>query len=384
MLILLLIIIYLAFIGIGLPNSLLGAAWPSMYESMGVPDSYLGITAMIIVGGTVIASAYSGKLRRHFRTGKIISVCTLMIAAALIGFAFSNAFILLCVFAVPLGLGLGLIDAVLNDYVAVHFKAKHLNWLHCFWGVGATAGPIILSYGMIRSGSWRWGYFAIGGIQLALVLILILALPLWKIISEGKEETETSQKLKFRMLFRLKGIKLSLASFFCYCSMEASIGVWGSSYLVMVKNVSAGLAAQWISLYFLGITLGRLFSGFLTIKLSNRQLIRLGYVIVSLGIFMALLPFGSTMYPVRFFLLGIGCAPIFPSFMHDTPTNFGKEYSQSVIGLQMAGGFLGAAVTPALFGVVTTHIGYGFFFPFLFILLMGFTITVEMLNKKFL
>ena len=382
MLIGLLVVIFLSTFGIGLPNSLLGAAWPAMYEQMSVPGSYLGIVSMILVGSSFIASVYSGILLKRFITSKIAVICFFMTTAALIGFARSGAYISLCLFAVPLGFGLGLIDTALNNYVAVHFKAKHMSWLHCCWGVGATAGPIILSYGMKRFDSWHWGYYAIGGAHFGLALILILTLAWWKLAPERTKNKAATGRVKFRELFKLRGIILSLITFFVYCSIESIIGTWGSSYLVIVKSVEPKLAAQWIALYFLGMTLGRFLSGFLTIKLNNRWMVRLGCAILVFGNIVMILPFGEVFYLAGFLLMGLGCAPIFPCLIHNTPAFFGEENSPAIIGLQMASACIGAAVASALFGVAAARIGYEYFPLCLAALLIVMMVTNEALNKK--
>jgi len=379
---LILIIVYLVVVGVGLSAPLLGAAWPSMFAGLGVPESYLGIISVVMTSASVVAGIYGGRLLKRFETGRVVAVSILLTAAAILGFALSGRFIFLCIFAVPLGLGFSMADVAANNYTALHFKAKHMNWLHCFWGVGAATGPLLLSYGIKRYDSWRSGYFIIGGILFLIVLVLLLALPQWKKAAGTNTQEESKRKIPFRELFKLRGITLSLAAFFCYCSIESAVGLWGSSYLVFVKNISAESAAQCISLYFWGITLGRLLSGFLTMKLGNRQMVRLGYAVIAAGIAMTALPLGDSSYLTGFIMMGLGCAPNFPCLIHDTPTYFGKEYSPSVIGLQMACSGVGATVMPPLFGVIAGHAGYTSFPLFLGVILVGMIIAAEMLKRK--
>ncbi|MDR1230568.1 MAG: MFS transporter [Spirochaetaceae bacterium] len=377
----LLIIIYLSFISLGLPDSLLGSAWPSMYNSLNVPLHYAGFISMIIAGGTVISSIFSEKIIRRFGTGVVTAVSVLMTAMALIGFSVSHVFMALCLFAIPLGLGAGSVDAALNNYVALHYKARHMSWLHCFWGIGASIGPIIMSLFLIRNNSWNLGYRTIGIIQICLVVLLFVSLPLWR----NKKENETAAKnepVKFTQLFRIAGVKQVLIAFFCYCSIETVTGLWGSSYLVTVKNISPEIAAQWIALYYIGITAGRFISGFVTMKLSNRQMIRLGQGIIAGGIIVLVLPFGNYTLLSGLFMIGLGCAPIYPSLIHETPKNFGKEYSQGIIGIQMASAYIGTTLMPPIFGRIASETNFNMFPIFIGIILILKIIMVEVLNKK--
>lgn len=378
--VLLLIIIYLAFVGIGLPNSLLGAAWPAVFPEINVPDSYLGIISLIIMGCTVFSCVFCAKLVKHFKTGIIIPAGIIMIAAALFGFAVTHSFALMCVLAAPLGLGAGLIDTGLNDYVANNYKAKQMNWLHCFWGLGAVMGPLILSFAITLTESWRSGYYTIGGFQILLAVILLLTLPLWEKAEKLKSPEPLKEKPKGAL--KLKGAKLALLSFFLYCSLETTVGLWGSTYLVMTKNLSQEAGARWISLFFFGITFGRLVSGFLTMKLSTRRTIRLSYLIVAAGIILIFLPLGSFSYIAGFLLIGLGCAPIFPCLVHETPARFGREHSAAIIGLQIASAYIGSAAAPFVFGIIAGRIGYGFFPVFLLLALAGTIIVIELLDKK--
>ena len=380
----LLVIIYLSFISLGLPDSLLGSAWPSMYSGLNVPLHYAGLISMVIAGGTVISSIFSERIIRRFGTGIVTAVSVSMTAAALIGFSVSASFAALCLYAIPLGLGAGSVDAALNNYVALHYKAKHMSWLHCFWGIGASIGPLIMSFFLIRRNSWNMGYRTIGAIQVCLVVVLFITLSLW-----GKNEPQNAGKqnehhkrIAFKELLHIAGIKQILAAFFCYCTIETTAGLWGSSYLVMVKAVPPDTAARWISLYYFGITFGRFVSGFLAMKLNNRQMVRLGQAVIFCGIVLLVLPFGDMFLFPGLFVIGLGCAPIYPSLLHETPENFGSEYSQAIMGIQMASAYIGTTFMPPLFGRIASQIGFSIFPFFLGIILIIKIIMVEILNKK--
>jgi fucose permease len=392
----LLIIIYLSFISLGLPDSLLGSAWPSMYGLLNVPLHYAGFISMIIAGGTVVSSIFSERLIRRLGTGVVTAFSVLMTAVALLGFSFiaggeprlsgsegNSAFTLLCLWAVPLGLGAGSVDAALNNYVALHYKAKHMSWLHCFWGVGASMGPIIMAFYLIHKNSWNWGYRAIGLLQCCLVAVLFITIPLWgkNKAQNTNQKKETPKNISFKDLFHTAGVKQILVAFFCYCSLESATGLWGSSFLVMVKNISPETAAQWISLYYIGITLGRFISGFLTMKLNNRQMVRLGQALVCCGIIAIVLPVEWLLLP-GFFVIGLGCAPIYPSLLHETPVNFGSEKSQAIMGIQMASAYIGTTFMPPLFGKMTAYFGFAIFPLFIGGILILNVIMVELLNKR--
>ncbi|MDR2246135.1 MAG: MFS transporter [Treponema sp.] len=377
----LLIIIYLSFISLGLPDSLLGSAWPSMYNLLNVPLHYAGFISMIIAGGTVVSSIFSERIIRRFGTGIVTAISVLMTAVALIGFSFSRVFWILCLCAVPLGLGAGSVDAALNNYVALHYKARHMNWLHCFWGAGASLGPIIMSAFLINKNSWNSGYRTIGIIQFCLVAVLFVSLPLWKNDNAQKNSPQRNS-IEFKRLFYIVGVKQILIAFFCYCAIETITGLWGSSYLVMAKKISPEIAAQWMALYYIGITSGRFISGFVTMKLNNRQMIRLGQILIGGGIIVLVLPFGNSTLLPGLFMIGLGCAPIFPSLLHETPKNFGGEYSQAIMGIQMASAYIGTTLMPPLFGWLASHIRFNIFPIFIGIILIIKIIMVEILNRK--
>ena len=379
---LLLIVIYLAFISLGLPDSLLGSAWPAMYEGLRVPVDYAGLISMIVAAGTVVSSLFSGKVISRFGVPIVTTFSVLLTALALMGFSLSGEFLFLCLLAIPLGLGAGSVDSALNNYVALHFEARHMNWLHSFWGVGAAIGPIIMAGHFAKGDSWSSGYGTVAWIQLGLVVILVLSLPLWAKNKESEQAEESSKSEEFFSLIgKVQGLKQALLVFFLYCTIEATFGLWGASFLVFEKGMDVDQAARLTSLYFLGITVGRFLSGFLTAHFTNRQLVYLGQGVIGLGLVLLFLPFSATIIP-GFLLVGLGCAPIFPSLLHETPVNFGEKNSQSIMGVQMASAYVGITLMPFLFGKIAIFTGYGFLLGFLGIfLLLIFTMTREM-NRK--
>ena len=378
--ILLLLLIYFSFISLGLQDSLLGSAWPSMYNSLNVPLHYAGIISMIIAGGTVISSVLGVYIIRRFGTGIVVAVSVMITAAALIGFSFSSSFIYLCFLAVPLGLGGGSVDVALNNYASLHYKARHMSWLHCFWGAGASIGPIIMSLFLIHKNSWSLGYRTIGLIQICLVLLLFISLPLW-IKNKPLDQSEKSNSIKFKKIISVAGVKEALLTFFIYCTIESTAGLWGASYLVEEKGISPEIAAQGIALYFFGITSGRFISGFITIKLNNRQMVRLGQVIIGFGIIVLVLPFENFALP-GLFIIGLGLAPIFPCLVHETPNSFGREYSQAIIGIQMGCAYIGTSIMPPIFGWIASYLSFMIFPVFIGITLILKIAVFEVLKRK--
>ena len=382
---LLLAMIYMAFISLGLPDSLLGSAWPSMYQEFSVPVSYSGIVFMIIALGTIVSSLQSDRLIRRFGTGKITAVSVLMTAAALFGFSISRSFLALCLWAVPYGLGAGSVDAALNNYVAIHYSSRHMSWLHCMWGVGASLGPYIMRYGL-TAGSWNTGYRIIGVLQLVLTTVLFLSLPLWKARSaqakSTQEEGNAPQSLSLGEVLEIPGAKEVMAAFFCYCALEQTAGLWISSYLALNRGLAVETAAGLASLFFVGITAGRFISGFLTSKLNDTQMIRLGQGVALLGILIIFLRLGTLPVRLGLLLLGLGCAPIYPSIIHSTPALFGADRSQAMIGVQMAFAYIGNCLIPPLFGLIANHIGIGLFPGYLLVFLGAMVLLHERMLVK--
>lgn len=395
---LLLVIIYIAFISLGLPDSLIGSAWPVMHRELEVPVSYMGILTMLISGGTILSSLLADRLTRKFGTGLVTAVSVFLTAAALFGFSVSDSFLLLCAWAVPYGLGAGAVDASLNNYVALHYASRHMSWLHCFWGVGCSVSPYIMGYALTGRSDWSLGFRIVSVLQIILTVILFLSLPLWKKAAAAKEtanippdntetlhgdhaapdtsqaslntgsstdsgsETSAGRPLSIGRMLRMKGVPLVLATFWSYCALESTAGAWASSYLVQYRRIDAETAAMFASLFYLGITFGRFLSGFVADRLGDRRLIRIGTLTAIAGAALVLLPL-----PVHFpalaglVIIGLGCAPVYPSIIHSTPDNFGAENSQAIIGVQMASAYLGSTFMPPLFGLLATHVSIGLY-----------------------
>ncbi|MEK5440309.1 MFS transporter [Fredinandcohnia sp. FSL W7-1320] len=388
----LLLIIYLAFISLGLPDSILGAAWPAMRPDFGAPLETAGYLFMTVAGGTIISSLVSGKVLKRFGTGKVTVVSVLMTAAALLGFYFAPSVAWLLVCAIPLGLGAGAVDAGLNDYVATHYQAHHMSWLHCFWGVGATLGPIIMAQFILEENAWRSGYLVISVLQFTLVIILFFTLPLWNRVTKSSnitliEEEEAAkiipngEDVKDAKPLQIKGVKLALASFLFYCAVEATVGLWGSSFLVNVKDLSPATAAKWVSFYYAGITLGRLITGFITFKITNRTLIQLGQIIALTGAIILIIPLPSLFSLIGFIIVGLGLAPIFPCMLHETPTRFGKQHSQTIMGYQMAVAYTGTTFMPPLLGFVASQTTIGIFPVCVAMFILAMLLSSEKLNS---
>lgn len=384
---LLLVIIYLSFISLGLPDSLLGSAWPVMYSELGVPISFAGIISMIIAVGTVISSLQSDRLTRKLGTGKVTAISVAMTAAALFGFSVSHSFLALCIWAVPYGLGAGSVDASLNNYVALHYESRHMSWLHCMWGVGATLGPYIMGYALTKDMGWNSGYRIISILQIILTVVLIFSLPLWEkrtqVNSDNGNEIN-AKALSLLEIIKIPGAKEVMLCFFCYCAVEQTTGLWASSYLTLYKGVPAHTAASFTGMFFIGITVGRALSGFITMKLNDVQMIRMGQLIIGIGVITMLLPLGHNASLVGLSMIGLGCAPIYPCIIHSTPSHFGADKSQAVIGVQMASAYVGTCIMPPVFGLVANYITVSLLPVYLIMILVLMVVMHEILIKKVL
>jgi len=353
---LLLIIIYMAFISLGLPDALLGSGWPVMQAELAVPYGYAGLVSMIISGGTIVSSVFSSRVLRRFGTGRVTAFSVAGTALALFGFAFSPSFWWLLAAAVPLGLGAGAVDAGLNAYVAEHYESRHMSWLHSFWGLGALTGPLLLSAILRGGGRWRSGYLTVALVQVGLVLLLFISLPLWtrlrpRFAAEGAEEERPHQSLFFPL--KVRGVKLALVAFFFYCGIEATMGLWGGSYLFKVKGLDPASSATWVSLFYASITLGRFLSGFITYRVSNRNLMRAGSLVILTGVLLLAAPLPLPLALAGFLLVGLGCAPIYPCMLHETPVRFGADNAQAIMGFQMAVAYIGSTLLPPAFGFIS-------------------------------
>ena len=383
---LLLAVIYLAFISLGLPDSLLGSAWPSMHVEFGVPVSYAGVISMIIALGTVVSSLQSDRLTRKLGAGMVTALSVLLTALALLGFSLSRSFFALCLLAIPYGLGAGSVDAALNNYVALNYASRHMSWLHCMWGVGTSVGPYVMEYALTGGQGWNAGYRYIAILQFALTLVIFVSLPLWKKrAAQTRTEdaaADVGRALSLREIIRIPGAKDVMVAFFCYCAVEATTMLWASSYLALGRGVSAEAAAGYASLFFIGITVGRALNGFLTMRFSDTQMIRAGQALVALGALLLLLPVGTGAALAGLVVIGLGCAPIYPCIIHSTPERFGADRSQALIGVQMASAYVGNCLMPPLFGLIANHISIGLFPIFLLVALAMMVLMHERLVRR--
>ncbi len=380
---LLLAVIYLSFISLGLPDSLLGSAWPVMHAELGVPTSWAGIISVIISMGTVVSSLQSERLTKRLGAGRVTAASVGMTAAALFGFSVSRSFWALCLWAVPYGLGAGSVDAALNNYVALHYASRHMSWLHCMWGLGAAIGPYIMGLALSGAAGWQMGYRYISLLQIVLTAVLAATLPLWRIHQRaGGGGGPNARPLTLGQILRIPGAREVMVTFFCYCALEQTAILWGSSYLHLRRGVPAEEAAGYAGLFFLGITAGRALSGFLTMKLSDPQMIRLGQGVIALGALILLLPLHIYATLAGLALVGLGCAPIYPCVIHSTPDHFGADKSQAVIGVQMASAYVGTCLMPPLFGLVSDFISPALFPLYLLAILAVMAFSHEALLRR--
>ena len=381
---LLLAIIYISFISLGLPDALLGAAWPIMHTELGVEVSLAGGISLIIAGGTILSSLMSDRLTLRLGFGKVTAFSVALTAVALFGFSISTKYWQLLLWAIPYGLGAGSVDACLNNYVAVHYSSRVMSWLHCMWGLGASVGPYVMGFALTGGMSWNMGYRIISVFQVILTAVLLLSLPIW-----AKRNTEPTEEngaqtaaLSLKDVLSIPGAKELMLAFFCYCAVEQTAILWGSSYLVMHHGVDKETAASLASMFLIGLTVGRAVSGFLTVKINDTNMIRLGQGIIVLGIILMLLPFGSGVAMAGLLLIGLGCAPIYPCVIHSTPDHFGEDKSQAIIGVQMASAYLGTLVMPPLFGLIANHISASLLPVYLAVITGLMILMCELLNKK--
>ena len=379
---LLLALIYICFISLGLPDSLLGSAWPVLHTEIDVPVSFAGIISMTIFLGTILSSLFSDKLLCKFGAGKVTAVSVTMTAVALFGFSISNQFWMLLLWAIPYGLGAGGVDAILNNYVALHFKAQHMSWLHCMWGVGASISPYIMSFALVKLDNWNYGYLIVSIIQIILSVVIFASIPLWKNGATNTANEEQSKSLSFKEIFSFKGAIPCFLTFFAYCSLELTTSLWASSYLVQKWAFTPETAAGFASMFYIGITLGRLANGFLAMKLGDHFLIRMGLGIITAGIALLCVPFHSAFALIGFVIIGLGCAPIYPCIIHMTPSVFGEDKSQAMIGVQMAFAYTGFLIMPSLFGVIADYISISLLPVYQLVLLILMFLMHEFVVRK--
>ena len=389
-------IIYLAFISLGLPDSAIGSAWPTMAPSLGAGISWVGVVTMIVSAGTIVSSLMSVRVVERFGTGRVTVASVALTAAALVGFSQSQAFWQLCLWAVPYGLGAGAVDAALNAYVAVHYESQHMSWLHCMWGVGASGGPMVMAQCLERS-TWSLGFLVLGGIQVGIALVLTLSLPLWRDrklpreserptgqggVTEAPAPAEGEHRVRRTraQLLRIPGVKAVLVSFFCYSAFEATCGNWAATFCTLARGIDAQAAASWAALFYMGITAGRAVSGFISLKVNDRNMIRLGQALIVVALVCVLMP-GDTALFAGLVLLGCGCAPIYPSTIHATPARFGEELALELTGMQMAFAYIGSLAMSPLFGVFAQFFGTWLYPWYLLAFLVGMTVAGERLNR---
>ena len=382
----LLIVIYIDFIGLGIPDSLFGAAWPAIYTEFGLPISYASFVTVIIYGGTVASSLLSAKVINRFGTAKVTAVSTALTAAGLLGFSFSGGLIWLCLFAVPLGLGAGAIDSALNNYIALHYKATHMSFLHCAYGVGVTLSPYLMALALSDNNDWRGGYRIAFFIQIGITAVTLFSLPLWskirRINTHDEEEDAAPRTLKLTELIKMPSVRAVWLIFFGSCAIEFTCGSWGSTFLVQSKGMSAENAAKIITFYYAGIAIGRFLSGILAAKLPSWRIIRIGQITIITAIVLLMLPLPVYVAAAGLFLVGLGNGPIYPNLIHLTPKNFGRDISQSVMGSQMAAASIGIMVMPPLFGLLAQGISTDIFPYFLLIMFAVMAVSTFFLIKN--
>ena len=377
---LLLAVIYLAFISLGLPDALLGAAWPTMSHDIGAQISWAGGISMVISAGTIVSALLSNRFTHKFGPGKVTLISVALTALALLGFSFAPNYLVLIFLAIPYGLGAGGVDAALNNYVAVHYESWHMSWLHCMWGIGASAGPYVMGFALSHGQRWTAGYQYIAVMQIALTLVLLMSLPLWKnnkkneLNKIAESKTKSFEKVSYAGILRIPGAKNILIMFFCYCALEQTAGLWASSYMVLHGGVSRIVAAGWASLFYVGITVGRFVSGFLTMRFNDATMIRIGQCVMLMGILVLLLPLLNHIELIAgFVIIGLGCAPVYPCIIHSTPHYFGADKSQAIVGMQMASAYIGSMVMPAIFGLIAQNVSMVLLPAYLLILLAVMT-----------
>lgn len=362
---LLLAFIYLAFISLGLPDSLLGAAWPILHGQLNVPISYMGMVTMTISLSTITASLFSERLTKTFGTWKVTTVSIFLTAVALIGFSTSSRFWMLILWAIPYGLGGGAIDAALNNYVAIHYNSRHMSWLHCFWGVGTILSPYIMGY-CLTNASYHTGYQSVAALQGVIGILLLCSFPLWRTSPKLDNAQKEEKILGVRGVLRIKGAKLWLFGFLFYCAAESTVMHWASSYLVKARLFPEGQAASLAAMFFIGMTAGRFLSGFVADRVGDKGMIRIGTAIAFSGVVCLLLPVQSNVLPVAgLILMGLGCAPVYPCIMHATPNVFGEDKTQAIIGIQMGFAYMGSMLLSPFFGVLGQFVGM-WLLPFYF------------------
>lgn len=386
---LLLAIIYLAFVSLGLPDSLLGSAWPVMQENLGVELSAVGYLTMVISACTIGTSLFADRVIQKFGTGNVTAISVALSAVSLFGFSVSTSFPMLFLWAIPYGICGGAVDVALNNYVAVHYSSRQMSWLHACWGVGVTISPYIMSFCLGQQFGWEAGYRAVGVLQLALAIFMFATLSVWK---KHKDEVKNTEEPEAEMrvvsvsqALKIKGVPMVLIAFFCFCAIETTAGLWASSYMVGYRGVAAETAAGFTALFYLGETVGRFLNGVVADKFGDKRMIRVGAIGMILGVVMILLPLPTDAVALcGLVVLGLGAAPVYPCIIHSTPENFGKENSQSLVGIQMASAYCGSTFMPLVFGLIAQHINVSLYPVYLGVFAVALLILTESVNRKLL
>ncbi len=379
---LLLVIIYIAFISLGLPDAVLGSAWPVISDDLSLPLSYMSMVSIIISAGTILSSLNSQRLVFKLGIGNVTFLSVLTTAIALFGFSISSSFLSLCLWAIPYGLGAGSVDAALNTYVAMNYESKHMSWLHCMWGIGATLGPYVMGSVLVSGLNWNSGYTVLFLVQAVFTVVLLFTRSLWLKNKPITEKDNPTKVLSLKEIMSISGVIQIMIAFFCYCAIEHTTGLWASTFMVESKGINKELAAGFSSLYYLGITLGRAVCGFLAMKFSDKQMIRGGQFLIGLGIVIVSLPFSEMFTYSGLVMIGLGCAPVYPCIIHSTPANFGVENTQAITGVQMASAYTGTLIMPALFGLIANYISVSYYPLYLGILLIIMSIMYQKVLKK--
>ena len=376
------VVIFISYIGLGIPDSLFGAAWPAIYSEMSLPVSYANFITVIHASGTIVSSLMSATLIKKLGTSKVTFISTLLTAVALLGFSLSDNIVWLCLSAIPLGLGAGSIDTALNNYVAVNYSAGQMSFLHTSYGVGVTVSPYLMSLA-IGDGNWRGGYRMMFIFQISIAVLVLVTLPVWKKVKERKAEPEVIQKtVSIPEALKIKRVKPTLLMFMTSCAIEAICLVWGSTYLVEARGVTEEQGAECITFYFLGMTAGRFLSGVVSKKLTPKQIIVIGECITFTALMLIVSPLSLGFATVGLFMIGLGNGPLFPNLTHLVPVLFGFELSQSLIGLQMAASSVSVLLSPIIFGQIAEHIGSHLFPHILIVLLVLTAAETYCLMKK--
>lgn len=382
---LLLLVIYIAFVSLGLPDSLLGSAWPVMYTELGAPVAAQSAITTIITACTVVSSLATAPLMRRLGTGKIVAGSVALTAAAILGFSASTSLWQLLLLALPYGLGAGSIDSALNSYVAVHYGERHMSWLHCCWGIGTSVSPVIMGWALTGPMGWHGGYLVIGIIQAVITAVMVFSLPLWKRGAQGADAQAVSADgaaasggFTYAEVLRMPGAKSAIFSFGCYSAFEYVCGLWSASHLVFARGITEAQAATMVSFFYMGITVGRLISGFIAPRVVSRNMIRLGQGIVVAGLALLIVGRGEAALSCALALIGLGCAPIYPSIIALTPERFGEAASQSMVSLQMACAYVGSTFAPPLCALMVSA-GGAALVPGL---LVGVLVVMSLLSER--